>query len=269
MRLARIGRVLTRVTLTTTATNAPSSTRLGMSRTAFTTMTISSAAIASTATSTASFCSTSSTAAADVTADLSYLERKTLDARLFFLEGMLRDPKPTLSQMCETISDLAVKPYARAAMLRDDVCSKFTQSFIAVPSAAELPSAEAYAMACNTLTALDVGSGASAKLRDAAQSPDDAVSKAFFTNVAGCVFLYSLVFRSDAYLANANAVVASCNGLLQLTANGGPAGLGMRKWIAEDFIQSNVNAWAAAASEAHPTGPAAEAAKQVAARFAE
>ena len=171
--------------------------------------------------------------------------------------------------MCETISDLAVKPYARATMLRDDVCSKFTQSFIAVPSAAELPSAEAYAMACNTLTALDVGSGASAKLRDAAQSPDDAVSKAFFTNVAGCVFLYSLVFRSDAYLANANAVVASCNGLLQLTANGGPAGLGMRKWIAEDFIQSNVNAWAAAASEAHPTGPAAEAAKQVAARFAE
>ena len=268
-----VARVTRRLPL---AIQAPSSTRLGLSRTASTTLPITTcghissfAAIAGTAT----FSSTSSTAASRGAADgsgddLNFFERKTLDARSFFLEGMLRDPTPNLSQLCQTMSELSAKPYARAAMLRDDVCGKFTRSFIAVSSAAEPPSAETYAMACNTLSSLDVGSTSTSVL-------DDASGKEFFENVAGCASLYALIFRSPAdlsspyYLADAQAVVASCDGLLQLTADDSPAGLGMRKWIAEDYIESNVTEWAAAASAAHPTGPAAEAAKQVEARFAE
>ena len=41
------------------------------------------------------------------------------------------------------------------------------------------------------------------------------------------------------------------------------------KFIEKKITKKINRGWAAAASEAHPTGPAAEAAKQVAARFAE
>ena len=286
-RMRRLGRHA--VTLVRSTRRRPlaieslSSTRLDLSRTALTArsiaITIISTSSAASIVSTASFCSTATSrtaAGAASGADLTFFERKTLDARLFFLEGMLRDPTPNLSQMCETISDLSEKPYARAAMLRDDVCRKFTRSFIAVPeeaataalvpggpsAASELPSAEAYAAACYTLSALDVGSCRTSVV-------DEASGKEFFQNITGCAFLYSLVFRSSVYLSDPEALLAACNGLLLLTADDSPAGHGMRKWICEDFIASNVTKWANAASAAHPTGPAAEAVKQIAARFEE
>ena len=124
---------------------------------------------------TAAFCTAPSTAACNGH-DLSFIERKTLDARLFFLEGMLRDPTPNLPQMCETITDLARTPYARAPMLSDGVCEKFTRSFTSVPSLADLPPADQCVMACNTLSSLDVGSNCTSVV-------DDVTAKEYFENV--------------------------------------------------------------------------------------
>jgi hypothetical protein len=149
---------------------------------------------------TAAFCTAPSTAACNGH-DLSLVECKTLDARLFFLEGMLRDPTPNLPQMCETITDLARAPYARAAMLSDGVCEKFTRSFTSVPSLADLPPADQFVMACNTFSSLDVGSNCTSVV-------DDVTAKEYFENVNACAFLYSLGLLE--YLADANATVAAC-----------------------------------------------------------
>jgi hypothetical protein len=117
-------------------------------------------------------------------------------------------------------------------------------------------------MACDTLSSLDVGSSSTSVI-------DDASGTEFFENVNAVAFFYSFVFRSPDYLADANAIVAACSGLIKLTADDSPAGLATRKWIADDLLESDIHKWAAAAATAHPKGPAADAVKQLTVHFAE